>query len=199
MARRGLLFELQVFAGQMAASARLVRDFPQVTFVLMHAGMLEDRSPDGWTRWRAGMRALAAAPNVHVKLSGLGTFARACSVELWSPVIRETVELFGPARCMFGSNFPMLTPAECLAGLDGLGLPPDAAADFLGNNARRVFRFPTWDDFILPLPGTRAVLAVGEPVVAPKRMDAVELGQWQQRMQAELSDLYRQARAVLET
>src|SRR6267142_5119150 len=43
VARRGLLFELQVFAGQMAASARLVRDFPQVIFVLMHAGMLEDR------------------------------------------------------------------------------------------------------------------------------------------------------------
>jgi len=126
--RRGLLFELQVFAGQMDASARLVRDFPQASFVLMHAGMLEDRSPDGWTRWRAGMRALAAAPNVHVKLSGLGTFARACSVDLWSPVIRETVELFGPERCMFGSNFPIeklwttyaevvRVSIECLGGL----------------------------------------------------------------------------------
>jgi predicted TIM-barrel fold metal-dependent hydrolase len=128
VARRGLLFELQVFAGQMEASARLVRDFPQAAFVLLHAGMLEDRSPDGWFRWRAGMRALAAAPNVHVKLSGLGTFARACSVELWGPVIRETVELFGPARCMFGSNFPIerlwttydevaRVTIECLSGL----------------------------------------------------------------------------------
>ena len=128
VARRGLLFELQVFAGQIDAGARLVRDFPQATFVLVHAGMLEDRSPDGWTRWRAGMRALAAAPNVHVKLSGLGTFLRACSVDLWSPVIRETVELFGPERCMFGSNFPIETlwttytevvrvTTECMVGL----------------------------------------------------------------------------------
>ena len=112
----------------MEAAARLVRDFPQVTFVLMHAGMLEDRSPAGWTRWRAGLRALAAAPNVHVKLSGLGTFERACSVDLWGPVIRETVELFGPARCMFGSNFPIeklwttyaevvRVSIECLGGL----------------------------------------------------------------------------------
>jgi hypothetical protein len=76
VARRGLLFELQVFAGQMEAGARLVRDFPQATFVLLHAGMLEDTSPDGWARWRAGLRGLAAAPNVCVKLSGLGTFAR---------------------------------------------------------------------------------------------------------------------------
>ncbi len=125
--RRGLLFELQVFAGQMEASARLVRDFPQATFVLLHAGMLEDRSPGGWSLWRAGMRALAAAPNVHVKLSGLGTFPRACAVELWGPVIRETVDLFGAARCMFGSNFPIeklwttydevvRVTTECLAG-----------------------------------------------------------------------------------
>ena len=128
VARRGLLFELQVFAGQMEAGARLVRDFPQATFVLLHAGMLEDTSPDGWARWRAGMHGLAAAPNVCVKLSGLGTFARACSVDLWRPVIRETVELFGPERCMFGSNFPIeklwttydevvRVTTECLAGL----------------------------------------------------------------------------------
>lgn len=128
VARRGLLFELQIFADQMEAGARLVRDYPQATFVLLHAGMLEDRSPGGWARWRAGMRALAAAPNVWVKLSGLGTFVRACSVELWGPVIRETVELFGPRRCMFGSNFPIeklwttyaevvRVTVECLAGL----------------------------------------------------------------------------------
>ena len=128
VARRGLLFELQVFDGQMEADARLARDFPRATFVLLHAGMLEDRSPEGWVRWRAGLRALAAAPNVHVKLSGLGTFARGCSVALWSPVIRETIELFGPERCMFGSNFPIETlwttyaevvrvTTECVAGL----------------------------------------------------------------------------------
>lgn len=146
VARRGLLFELQVFAGQMMASARLVRAFPQATFVLMHAGMLEDRSPDGWTRWRAGMRALAAAPNVHVKLSGLGTFARACSGEVWSPVIRETVELFGPGRCMFGSNFPIeklwttyeevaRVTTECLSGLSA-----DERRAVLHDTAVRVYR-----------------------------------------------------------
>jgi predicted TIM-barrel fold metal-dependent hydrolase len=112
----------------MAAAARLARDFPQATFVLLHAGMLEDTSADGRARWRTGMRALAAAPNVSVKLSGLGTFRRACSVDLWRPVIQETVEVFGPRRCMFGSNFPIeklwttyaevvRVTTECLAGL----------------------------------------------------------------------------------
>jgi predicted TIM-barrel fold metal-dependent hydrolase len=105
--RRGLLFELQVFAGQMADAARLARDFPDITLVLMHAGMLEDRSPEGWHAWRTGMRALAACPNVVVKLSGLGTFVRRCAADLWRPVIADTVAMFGANRCMFGSNFPV--------------------------------------------------------------------------------------------
>ena len=105
--KRGLLFELQVFAGQMAEAARLTRDFPGVAFVLLHAGMLEDRSAAGWTHWRKGMRELAACPNVHAKLSGLGTFEHQCSVALWQPVVEETLALFGPTRCLFGSNWPI--------------------------------------------------------------------------------------------
>jgi predicted TIM-barrel fold metal-dependent hydrolase len=81
-----------------------------------------------------------------VKLSGLGTFPRACSVELWSPVIRETVELFGPGRCMFGSNFPIeklwttyeevaRVTTECLARL-----PAGEQRAVLHDTAARVYR-----------------------------------------------------------
>jgi len=105
--RRGLIFELQVFADQMADSARLARDHPHLSFVLMHAGMLEDRSVQGWAAWRRGMRGLAGCPNVFVKLSGLGTFEHRCAVDLWRPVIEETLGMFGSRRCMFGSNVPV--------------------------------------------------------------------------------------------
>jgi predicted TIM-barrel fold metal-dependent hydrolase len=107
VARRGLMFELQVFASQMANAAALAEAFGEVTFILLHAGMLEDRSAEGWARWRTGMRRLAACPNVVTKLSGLGTFERACSVALWRPVVEETIQMFGPHRCLFGSNFPI--------------------------------------------------------------------------------------------
>ena len=148
LAARGLVFELQVFASQMRDAARLARDFPQVTFVLLHAGMLEDRSSEGWQRWREGMRLLAANPNVCVKLSGLGTFTRACSVALWQPVIEETLALFGPARCLFGSNFPIeklwtsygeivAVTKTCLAGLSA----HDRRA-VLHDNAARIYRIP---------------------------------------------------------
>jgi predicted TIM-barrel fold metal-dependent hydrolase len=105
--RRDLLFELQVFPGQMRDAAGLVADFPETRFVLLHAGMLEDRSEAGWELWRTGMTALAGHPNVSVKLSGLGTFLRSCSEAEWRPVIERTIDLFSPSRCFFGSNFPI--------------------------------------------------------------------------------------------
>jgi predicted TIM-barrel fold metal-dependent hydrolase len=107
VAARNLLFELQVFPEQIPDALRLIDVFPDTMFVLLHAGMLVDRSPEGWTRWRDGMHRIAERPNVVVKLSGLGTFVRRCSVDDWRPVVEQTVELFGPKRCMFGSNFPI--------------------------------------------------------------------------------------------
>lgn len=107
LADRGLAFELQVFAGQMKDGAALARAFPSVNFVLEHAGMLEDMTPAGWSAWRDGMKLLAAEPNVSTKLSGLGTFVHAYRSDVVSPIIRETVAMFGADRCMYGSNFPI--------------------------------------------------------------------------------------------
>ena len=41
------------------------------------------------------------------KLSGLGTFIHRNDLEHIDLVVNETVELFGPRRCLFGSNFPI--------------------------------------------------------------------------------------------
>ena len=144
--KRGLVFDLQVFPSQFPDAARLVRDFPGLTFVLLHAGMLEDRSIAGWDEWRRGMRELAACPNLMVKLSGLGTFVRACSVELWRPVVEETVALFTPQRCIYGSNYPIesiwtsyaniiQTMQECLKELSG-----NERRLVFHDNAARVYR-----------------------------------------------------------
>ncbi len=146
LGRRGWVFELQVFAEQMADSVRLVRDFPGQVFVLAHAGMLEDRSAEGIERWRRGMRELARCDNVFVKLSGLGTFVRAASAALMRPIVAETVSLFGAERCMYGSNFPIEKLWSDYAGLyaafrsciDDLSDAEQAA--ILGGTAARVYR-----------------------------------------------------------
>ena len=107
LADYGLSFDLQVFARQMADAADLAESCPKVTFVLQHAGMLEDLSPAGRAQWRAGMVRLAACPNVVAKLSGLGTFLHRNDPKHIAYVVRETAGVFGPGRCLFGSNFPI--------------------------------------------------------------------------------------------
>jgi len=46
----------------------------------------------------------------------------------------------GRTKVMFGSNWPMLTPQECLQDLDELGLDAQTEELFLAGNARRAFR-----------------------------------------------------------
>ncbi|MEM7499653.1 MAG: amidohydrolase family protein [Pseudomonadota bacterium] len=114
------IFELQVFAPQMAGAAMLACACPEVTFVLQHAGMLEDLSAEGRALWRDGMEELAACPNVVAKLSGFGTFIHRNDPAFVAEMVEATLALFGPKRCLYGSNFPIekiWTPyADLLAG-----------------------------------------------------------------------------------
>lgn len=103
----GWPFELQVFAGQMTDAAELAAAFPDITFVLVHAGMLTSRDETEVHEWRAGMARLAELPNVVVKLTGQGTFVRRLDPGFISFVAGETLGWFGPDRAMFGTNFPV--------------------------------------------------------------------------------------------
>ena len=107
LADYGWSFDLQVFAGQMPGAAELADSAPKVTFILQHAGMIEDLSPAGWDEWRKAMRLLASRPNVVSKLSALGTFIHKNDPAHIAAVVRETIDIFGPERCLFGSNFPV--------------------------------------------------------------------------------------------
>lgn len=59
---------------------------------------------------------------------------------------RELVDYMrgpGKRKVMFGTNFPMLTPEECLAGLETLDLGAEVESLFLAENARRAFNLRT--------------------------------------------------------
>lgn len=143
LAEYGFSFDLQVFAGQMAGAAELAAACPKVTFVLQHAGMLEDLSPEGIAAWRAGMTALAKQPNIVSKLSGLGTFLRRNDPQQIAFIIGETLGLFGAERCLFGSNFPIeklwTTYAELVAA-HRAAVPQATQAAVFNETARRVYR-----------------------------------------------------------
>jgi predicted TIM-barrel fold metal-dependent hydrolase len=107
LAERGLVFELQLFTSQFADGARLAKDFPEVPIVLEHAGMLEDTSEAGRQAWQEGLKRLADNPNVSTKLSGLGTFVQRCDPDGIADIMQRAVAIFGPGRCLYGSNFPI--------------------------------------------------------------------------------------------
>jgi predicted TIM-barrel fold metal-dependent hydrolase len=139
-------FDLQVFQSQMADAAELARDFPKTTFVLQHAGMLEDLSADGRAHWREGMRLLACEPNVVSKMSGLGTFIHANDETHIATIYRDTVALFGSDRCLFASNFPVeklwTTYPELIDAHKKAAAQFSAAEqrDIFWNTAARVYR-----------------------------------------------------------
>lgn len=107
LADYGWSFDLQVFATQMDSACRLVDSCPDVTFILQHAGMLEDLSDEGRSNWRSGMKQLAKRKNAVSKLSAFGTFIHRNDPQHIAWMIAETVKIFGVRRCLFGSNFPI--------------------------------------------------------------------------------------------
>ena len=107
LADYGWCFELQVFASQMDDAAKLAKACPNVTFILQHAGMLEDITADGHARWQDGMKRLADCPNVVCKLSGLGTFIHRNDVGHIEGITVKALRWFTADRCLFGSNFPI--------------------------------------------------------------------------------------------
>ncbi len=107
LADYGWTFDLQVFAGQMEGAGELADACPEVTFVLQHAGMLEDTSEEGRAAWKAAMKDLATRKNVVTKLSAFGTFIHRNDPGHIRWMVEETVGIFGVRRCLFGSNFPI--------------------------------------------------------------------------------------------
>ncbi len=146
LADHGWTFDLQVFASQMADAAGLARACPDVTFVLQHCGMPEDLSEDGRAAWREGLKRLADEPNVTVKLSGLGTFIHRNDPDHIADIVSETLGLFGPDRCLFGSNFPiekLWTDYGSLVGAYRAAIAPlgsNAEAAVFHDTAKRIYR-----------------------------------------------------------
>jgi len=122
----GLSFDAWVYHPQIPEVTELARAFPATTIVLNHVGGPLGIGPYANKRdevigiWRAHIKELAHCPNVCIKLGGLtmsmsgfGWHKRETPpssselAEAMSPYYQTCIELFGPWRCMFESNFPV--------------------------------------------------------------------------------------------
>jgi predicted TIM-barrel fold metal-dependent hydrolase len=104
---RKLSFDLQIYYTQMEDALALANAFPNTAIILNHTGMPIDRTPSELKSWAAAMTKLAKAPNVAVKISGLGLNNPDWTLESIQPIINNTIDIFGIDRCMFASDFPV--------------------------------------------------------------------------------------------
>jgi predicted TIM-barrel fold metal-dependent hydrolase len=146
LAKHGFSFDLQCYPGQMPAMAALAARHPDVPVIVNHAGMAVLSDADGYGEWRRGLAALAACPQVAVKLSGFGFARRDWDAAFVRDTVRTIIDLFGPERAMFASDLPTdrlfgsidAQMEACHAAVIDLG-DSDRRALFAGN-ANRIYR-----------------------------------------------------------
>ncbi|MDF1726939.1 MAG: amidohydrolase family protein [Sulfitobacter sp.] len=141
---RGLSFDLMLYPEQMLAAADFLGQHPDVPVALEHLGSPLDRSADGMARWREGMEALASLPHVTAKLSGYAMYFHSDLDSEASHITQQIIEMFGPERLIFGSNFPV--DALYLTYPDALDfvlaeVPTEHHRAVFHDNARRFYRF----------------------------------------------------------
>lgn len=105
--RHGLSLDLRVPFWYLDEAAAIAAQFPALPIALNHAGLPWDRSEEGLAQWRAGMARLAQNSKVMVKLSEFGLRDQPWDAPGNARVVADVLAIFGPERCMFGSNFPV--------------------------------------------------------------------------------------------
>jgi hypothetical protein len=129
----GMPFCLQVgHAGPLMASEpgrpipyldHVAIDFPELSIVGGHIGY----------PWTTEMIALATKyPNVYIDTS-------AYKPSRYPEELVRFMRGHGRKKVLFGSNWPMISPVECLKGVDKLDMDDEAKGLFLAGNAQRVF------------------------------------------------------------
>jgi len=133
LAARDLSLDAWMYHDQLSDLVTLARAVPELVIVLNHLGGplgvgRYASDPEG-TRvaWQAGMAAVAACPNVVLKVGGIGmdhqfghgwnALDQPPSSETvaahWQPWVDTAIEFFGPSRVMCESNFPV--DRQCLS------------------------------------------------------------------------------------
>jgi predicted TIM-barrel fold metal-dependent hydrolase len=167
LTRLGFSLDAWVFHPQLGDVVELARACPDARIIVGHCGGPLGYGPYAGKRdevyavWKRGMTELARCENVVMKLGGMmmrlaaydyRTAPRPPSsaelAALWAPYIQPCIELFGPDRCLYESNFPVDKMGIGWAALwnalkrTAAGASPEEKRALFAGTARRVYRLP---------------------------------------------------------
>ena len=129
----------------LAATADLAAALPDLRIVVDHLGK-PPYGTAGWDRWLDTLREVAARPNTTAKVSGLQVPGTPFTVDEVRPAWEVALELFGPGRLMWGSDWPLTVPAggygHAWAVLSSLiaELSPHEQVQILSDTARSTYK-----------------------------------------------------------
>jgi L-fuconolactonase len=107
LAAHGLALDVpDAWPRHLAATAELAGALPDLRIVVDHLGKPPFGGAD-WERWRGALRDVAARPNTTAKVSGLQVPGRPFTAAEVRPAWEVALELFGPERLMWGSDWPL--------------------------------------------------------------------------------------------
>jgi predicted TIM-barrel fold metal-dependent hydrolase len=143
---RDLVFCLDVLPENLGNARALAEKYPDVVLCIDHAGFPRSRDDEYFQMWKRGMQDAAGAPNVVIKISGLGMCDNAWTVDSFRPWVLACIEAFGTERSFFGTNWPVdrlyssygdvLNAYEEIIG----GFSEAEQEALFSKNAERVFR-----------------------------------------------------------
>ena len=108
LGQRGYTYDLLTYPQQLPAALQLVDACPNQFFVIDHLSKPDIKAGD-WKAWKKSLQPFSERELVYAKVSGLVTEA---DWKKWSPAdlfpyLEITLELFGPKRLLFGSDWPV--------------------------------------------------------------------------------------------
>jgi L-fuconolactonase len=106
--KHGVPFDLLFYTKHLRHAPALAKALPDLPMVIDHLSKPQIKLGH-FDDWRADLKAAAAWPNIYCKLSGMITEAdwRTWTAADLKPYVQAAIELFGPQRCMFGSDWPV--------------------------------------------------------------------------------------------
>jgi L-fuconolactonase len=147
VADAGLTFDLLVRPRELPAALDTVATLPELRFVIDHLGKPPIRE-HRLEPWNSQIGRLAANANTWCKLSGLVTEADwdRWDVSGLEPYVDLALDLFGPGRLLFGSDWPVCLLAATYEEVIGAarqltaGLSELERAAIFGRSARDAYR-----------------------------------------------------------